>query len=215
MIKKLLMTTIMALTISGVSYADELRLEASASANLGDLTLTVEEQVRHDLGVSEEMVTTAAPYEHTVFAATKSVGDKLDLTLRVRNTNTAGASTNRLSLDADTGGRALGLDITNRTRLQLDGITNIKDVTTKQASLRDRLDVSKTVAIAGKDLKLSVGDELFGDETGLTSNRAIASVGTKVSAVNVIAEYFLQTDGLMSDTKTNSHVVGVYASLSF
>ena len=93
----------MALMISGVSYADELRLEASASAKLGDLTLTVEEQVRHDLGVSEEMVTTAAPYEHTVFAATKSVGDKLDLTLRVRNTNTAGASTNRLSLDADTG----------------------------------------------------------------------------------------------------------------
>ena len=214
MLKKLLMTTIMALMISGVSYADELRLEASASAKLGDLTLTVEEQVRHDLGVSEEMVTTAAPYEHTVFVATKSVGST-DVSLRVRNTNTAGASTNRLSLDADNDCGVLGLDIHNRLRLQLDNIANIKDVTTKQLALRDRLDVSKTIALAGQDLKLSLADEVFADETGLTTNRAIASVGTKISAVNVTAEYFLQTDQVTSEDRSNSHVVGVYASLSF
>tara|TARA_Y100000590_G_C15647070_1_gene987288 strand:+ start:632 stop:1276 length:645 start_codon:yes stop_codon:yes gene_type:complete len=214
MLKKLLMTTIMALMISGVSYADELRLEAKASAKLGDLTLSVEEQVRHDLGVSEEMVTTAAPYEHTVFVATKSVGST-DVSLRVRNTNTAGASTNRLSLDADNGCSALGLDINNRLRLQLDNISNIKDVTTKQLALRDRLDVSKTIALAGQDLKLSLADEVFADETGLTTNRAIASVGTKISAVNVTAEYFLQTDQVTSEDRSNSHVVGVYASLSF
>jgi len=214
MIKKLLMTTIMALMISGVSYADELRLEASASAKLGDLTLKVEEQVRHDLGVSEEMVTTAAPYEHTVFVATKSVGST-DVSLRVRNTNTAGASTNRLSLDADNDCGVLGLDIHNRLRLQLDNIANIKDVTTKQMALRDRLDVSKTIALAGQDLKLSLADEVFADETGLTTNRAIASVGTKISAVNVTAEYFLQTDQVTSEDRSNSHVVGVYASLSF
>ena len=200
--------------ISGVSYADELRLEAKASAKLGDLTLSVEEQVRHDLGVSEEMVTTAAPYEHTVFVATKSVGST-DVSLRVRNTNTAGASTNRLSLDADNGCSALGLDINNRLRLQLDNISNIKDVTTKQLALRDRLDVSKTIALAGQDLKLSLADEVFADETGLTTNRAIASVGTKISAVNVTAEYFLQTDKVTSEDRSNSHVVGVYASLSF
>ena len=200
--------------ISGVSYADELRLEASASAKLGDLTLKVEEQVRHDLGVSEEMVTTAAPYEHTVFVATKSVGST-DVSLRVRNTNTAGASTNRLSLDAGNDCGVLGLDIHNRLRLQLDNISNIKDVTTKQLALRDRLDVSKTVALAGQDLKLSLADEVFADETGLTINRAIASVGTKVSAVNVTAEYFLQTDQVTSEDRSNSHVVGVYASLSF
>jgi len=204
----------MALMISGVSYADELRLEAKASAKLGDLTLSVEEQVRHDLGVSEEMVTTAAPYEHTVFVATKSVGST-DVSLRVRNTNTAGASTNRLSLDADNGCSALGLDINNRLRLQLDNISNIKDVTTKQLALRDRLDVSKTIALAGQDLKLSLADEVFADETGLTTNRAIASVGTKISAVNVTAEYFLQTDQVTSEDRSNSHVVGVYASLSF
>ena len=214
MLKKLLMTTIMALMISGVSYADELRLEASASAKLGDLTLTVEEQVRHDLGVSEEMVTTAAPYEHTVFVATKSVGST-DVSLRVRNTNTAGASTNRLSLDADNDCGVLGLDIHNRLRLQLDNISNIKDVTTKQLALRDRLDVSKTIALAGQDLKLSLADEVFADETGLTINRAIASVGTKISAVNVTAEYFLQTDKVTSEDRSNMHVVGVYASLSF
>ena len=214
MLKKLLMTTIMALMISGVSYADELRLEASASAKLGDLTLTVEEQVRHDLGVSEEMVTTAAPYEHTVFVATKSVGST-DVSLRVRNTNTAGASTNRLSLDADNDCGILGLDIHNRLRLQLDNMANIKDVTTKQLALRDRLDVSKTIALAGQDLKLSLADEVFADETGLTINRAIASVGTKISAVNVTAEYFLQTDQVTSEDRSNSHVVGVYASLSF
>ena len=214
MLKKLLMTTIMALMISGVSYADELRLEAKASAKLGDLTLSVEEQVRHDLGVSEEMVTTAAPYEHTVFVATKSVGST-DVSLRVRNTNTAGASTNRLSLDADNDCGVLGLDIHNRLRLQLDNIANIKDVTTKQLALRDRLDVSKTIALAGQDLKLSLADEVFADETGLTTNRAIASVGTKISAVNVTAEYFLQTDQVTSEDRSNSHVVGVYASLSF
>ena len=214
MLKKLLMTTIMALMISGVSYADELRLEAKASAKLGDLTLSVEEQVRHNLEVSEEMVTTAAPYEHTVFVATKSVG-VTDLSLRVRNTNTAGASTNRLSLDADNGLSIVGLDIHNRLRLQLDNITNIKDVTTKQLALRDRIDVSKTIAILDRDLKLSLADEVFADETGLTINRAIASVGTKVSAVNVTAEYFLQTDKVTSEDRSNMHVVGVYASLSF
>jgi hypothetical protein len=214
MLKKLLMTTIMALMISGVSYADELRLEAKASAKLGDLTLSVEEQVRHNLEVSEEMVTTAAPYEHTVFVATKSVG-VTDLSLRVRNTNTAGASTNRLSLDADNGLSVVGLDIHNRLRLQLDNITNIKDVTTKQLALRDRIDVSKTIAILDRDLKLSLADEVFADETGLTINRAIASVGTKVSAVNVTAEYFLQTDKVTSEDRSNMHVVGVYASLSF
>tara|TARA_Y100001938_G_C7908006_1_gene338096 strand:- start:26 stop:670 length:645 start_codon:yes stop_codon:yes gene_type:complete len=214
MLKKLLMTTIMALMISGVSYADELRLEAKASAKLGDLTLSVEEQVRHNLEVSEEMVTTAAPYEHTVFVATKSVGST-DVSLRVRNTNTAGASTNRLSLDADNDCGILGLDIHNRLRLQLDNIANIKDVTTKQLALRDRLDVSKTIALAGQDLKLSLADEVFADETGLTTNRAIASVGTKISAVNVTAEYFLQTDQVTSEDRSNSHVVGVYASLSF
>ena len=214
MLKKLLMTTIMALMISGVSYADELRLEAKASAKLGDLTLSVEEQVRHNLEVSEEMVTTASPYEHTVFVATKSVG-VTDLSLRVRNTNTAGASTNRLSLDADNGLSVVGLDIHNRLRLQLDNITNIKDVTTKQLALRDRIDVSKTIAILDRDLKLSLADEVFADETGLTINRAIASVGTKVSAVNVTAEYFLQTDKVTSEDRSNMHVVGVYASLSF
>ena len=214
MLKKLLMTTIMALMISGVSYADELRLEAKASAKLGDLTLSVEEQVRHNLEVSEEMVTTAAPYEHTVFVATKSVG-VTDLSLRVRNTNTAGASTNRLSLDADNGLSVVGLDIHNRLRLQLDNITNIKDVTTKQLALRDRIDVSKTIAILDRDLKLSLADEVFADETGLTINRTIASVGTKVSAVNVTAEYFLQTDKVTSEDRSNMHVVGVYASLSF
>jgi len=214
MLKKLLMTTIMALMISGVSYADELRLEAKASAKLGDLTLSVEEQVRHNLEVSEEMVTTAAPYEHTVFVATKSVG-VTDLSFRVRNTNTMGASTNRLSLDADNGLSVVGLDIHNRLRLQLDNITNIKDVTTKQLALRDRIDVSKTIAILDKDLKLTLADEVFADETGLTINRAIASVGTKVSAVNLTAEYFLQTDKVTSEDRSNMHVVGVYASLSF
>ena len=94
-------------------------------------------------------------------------------------------------------------------------ITNIKDVTTKQLALRDRIDVSKTIAILDRDLKLSLADEVFADETGLTINRAIASVGTKVSAVNVTAEYFLQTDKVTSEDRSNMHVVGVYASLSF
>ena len=213
--KKTLLTTIMALLVSGASYADELRVEAKASAKLGDLTLSVEEQVRHDLGVSEDMVTKAAPYEHTVFAVTKSVGEKLDLSLRIRNTNTAGESVNRISLDAITGTSAMGLDVKSTTRLQLDCGTDITEVTTDQATLRERLDVSKSVALLGKEYTLSVGDELFANETGLTENRAIASVGTKISAVDVRAEYFLQTMDVMSDDRANSHTVGVYASLSF
>ena len=82
-------------------------------------------------------------------------------------------------------------------------------------ALRDRIDVSKTIAILDKDLKLTLADEVFADETGLTINRAIASVGTKVSAVNLTAEYFLQTDKVTSEDRSNMHVVGVYASLSF
>ena len=79
--KKALLATIMAFLVSGVSYADELRLEAGASAKVGDNTLSVTEQTRHDLSISEDMVTKPAGYEHTEFAISRALTENIGLVL--------------------------------------------------------------------------------------------------------------------------------------
>jgi hypothetical protein len=211
--KKALLATIMAFLVSSVSYADELRLEASASAKLGDNTLTVEEQVRHDLSISEDMVTKAAPYEHTVFAIGRKLTDSVDMQLRVRNTNTNGTSENRLSLDVNAGASLpLGIGLQNRLRLQVDEVADVAAVTTGHLRLREQVALTRTVTLPFLALDLSVADEIHVGETGIKENRVIASASTEVTEnITARAEYFRQmmTDG------DDANVVWVSAALRF
>jgi len=211
--KKALLATVVAFLVSSVSYADELRLEAGASAKVGDNTLTVEEQVRHDLSISEDMVTKAAPYEHTVFAIGRALGSNNDVQFRVRNTNTNGTSENRLSLDLNSNiSLPYGIGIENRLRLQLDETADITAVTADDMRLREQISVTRSVALPFVSLDLAVGDEIHVDTTGITENRVIASVTTEVcDGLTATAGYFRQ----MMTEGDDANVVTVSAALRF
>ena len=211
--KKALLATVMAFLVSSVANADELRLEAAASAKLGDNTLTVEEQVRHDLSISEDMVTKAAPYEHTVFAIGRSLNENNAVQFRVRNTNTAGTSENRLSLDLNSSvPLPLGIGLQNRLRLQLDETADITAVEETDLRLREQIMISKTIKLPFVSLDLSVGDEIHADVNGIKENRILAAAATEVvEGLTARAEYFRQqmTEG------DDANVVTVSASLRF
>ena len=211
--KKALLATIMAFLVSSVGYADELRLEATATANLGDNTLTVEEQTRHDLSISEDMVTKAAGYEHTEFAISRDLTENIGLSLGVRNTNTEGTSSNRLQLDLNAGvDLPLGIGLSNRLRVQMEAGADITEVTQDSFILREKVSLSKTVALPFVSLDLSVGDEVFANEGGITENRIEAAVTNEVCpGLSATAGYFRQmnTDG------DDANVVTVSAALTF
>ena len=212
--KKALLATIMAFLVSSVSYADELRLEAGASAKLGDNTLTVEEQTRHDLSISEDMVTKAAPYEHTVFAIGRALNDNNAVQFRVRNTNTNGTSENRLSLDLNSSvSLPYGIGIENRLRLQLDETGDITTVGAEDMRLREWVSVTRNVALPFVSLDLAVGDEIHLNSEGqITENRLLASASTEVCAgITARAEYFRQ----MMTEGDDANVVTVSAALRF
>ena len=211
--KKALLATIMAFLVSSVSYADELRLEASASAKVGDNTLTVEEQVRHDLSISEDMVTKAAPYEHTVFAIGRSLNDNNAVQFRVRNTNTAGTSENRLSLDLNSSvSLPMGVGLQNRLRLQLDETADITAVDETDMRVREQITISKTVNLPFVSLDLSIGDEIHADVNGVKENRIQAAASTEIcEGLTARAEYFRQQ---MTDAD-DANVVTVSAALRF
>ena len=211
--KKALLATVMAFLVSGVSYADELRLEASATAKLGDNTLSVEEQTRHDLSISEDMVTKAAPYEHTVFAIGRALGDNNAVQFRVRNTNTNGTSENRLSLDLNSNvSLPLGIGLENRLRLQLDETADITTVTAGDLRLREQISLTRNVALPFVSVDLAIGDEIHVDETGIKENRVSASATTDVTDnITARAEYFRQ----MMTEGDDANVVTVSAAIRF
>jgi len=211
--KKALLATIMAFLVSTVSYADELRLEASASAKLGDNTLTVEEQVRHDLSISEDMVTRAAPYEHTVFAIGRDLNENNAVQFRVRNTNTVGTSENRLSLDLNSSvSLPLGVGLQNRLRLQLDETADITAVDETDMRVREQITISKNVNLHFVNLDLSIGDEIHADVNGIKENRIQAAASTELcEGLTARAEYFRQ----MMTEGDDANVVTVSAALRF
>jgi len=211
--KKALLATVMAFLVSSVANADELRLEASATAKLGDNTLSVEEQTRHDLSISEDMVTKAAPYEHTVFAIGRALGDNNAVQFRVRNTNTNGTSENRLSLDLNSNvSLPLGIGLENRLRLQLDETADITTVTTGDLRLREQISLTRNVTLPFVSVDLAIGDEIHVDETGIKENRVSASATTDVTDnITARAEYFRQ----MMTEGDDANVVTVSAAIRF
>ena len=212
--KKALLATVMAFLVSSVANADELRLEASASAKVGDNTLTVEEQVRHDLSISEDMVTKAAPYEHTVFAIGRDLNENNAVQFRVRNTNTAGTSENRLSLDLNSSvSLPFGVGLQNRLRLQLDETADITAVGSENLRLREQILLSKTVTLPFVSVDVSVGDEIhISNEGQIKENRITAAAATEVCpGLSARAEYFRQQNTGTDD----ANVVTVSAQLRF
>ena len=212
--KKALLATIMAFLVSSVSYADELRTEATASAKVGDNTLTVEEQVRHDLSISEDMVTKAAPYEHTVFAIGRDLNKNNAVQFRVRNTNTAGTSENRLSLDLNSSvSLPFGVGLQNRLRLQLDETADITTVGAENLRLREQIMISKTINLPFVSVDVSVGDELhISSEGQIKENRITAAMAHEIcEGLSARAEYFRQQNANADD----ANVVTVSAQLRF
>ena len=213
--KKTLLATMMTFLISGVSYADELRLEAGASATLGDYTLKVEEQTRQELTVNADLVTKAAPYEHTVFAVGKEIASgpigSADAQLRIRNTNTGGESKNRVSLDVNSKHTLpLGLNLQNRLRIQLDETADITAVGAEDFRVRDQLALSMDVLGAA----ISVGDELHvGTDGKIKENRIVTTISKELcKGFSVRAEYFRQN---MVEGQDDANVVTAMATLSF
>jgi hypothetical protein len=212
--KKALLATVMAFLVSSVANADELRLEASASAELGGNTVSVEEQTRHDLSISGDMVTKAAAYQHTVVAVSRDLSDNIGLALRVRNTSTNGTSENRLSLDMNAkAGLPLGIGLTNRLRFQIDENSDITAITADDLRLREEVRLTKTVNLSFVSLDVSVGDEVhISSEGKIKENRISAAVANEVCpGLTARAEYFRQQ---MTDAD-DANVVFVSAALRF
>lgn len=218
--RKIVLTTLVAMFASNVSFADEIRVSANGSVDFKGTTLSASEEAREGLDNIE--VTKSPTYRHTELGVSKTIAG-VDVGLVLRNANSAGVEANRLAVTGTTSHALLGLDLTNRVQLQngLDN-ANVLNVELGTLVLREKLTASKTVGILGQGVTLSVGDEIFLDETGLTENRVFAGASIGVcDGVSLGAGYFLKSEGVLIDTSgntgtpANSHVVTAGVSLSF
>ena len=141
----------------------------------------------------------------------------------LRNANDYGAEANRVAVTGTTSHTLLGLDLTNRVQIQ-NGVddANLLNIEFGSVVVREMLLASKAVALLGKELTLTVGDEIFVGETGLTENRVFAGAAIGVcEGVSLGAGYFLKSEGALIDTSgntgspANSHVVTAGVTLSF
>jgi len=218
--RKIVLTTLVAMFASNISFADEIRVSANGTVDFKGTTLSAQEEVRE--GLDKIDVTKSPTYRHTEIGVSKSVGI-VDVGVVLRNANDYGAEANRVAVTGTTSHTLLGLDLTNRVQIQ-NGI-NDADLTNVELGtvvVREMLLASKAVALLGKELTLTVGDEIFLDETGLTENRVFAGASIGVcEGVSLGAGYFLKSEGALIDTSgntgtpANSHVVTAGVSLSF
>jgi len=218
--RKIVLTTLVAMFASNISFADEIRVSANGTVDFKGTTLSAQEEVRE--GLDNIDVTKSPTYRHTEIGVSKSVGI-VDVGVVLRNANSAGAEANRVAVTGTTSHALLGVDLTNRVQVQ-NGINdaNLLDVELGTVVVREMLTASKAVALLGKELTLTVGDEIFLDETGLTENRVFAGASIGVcEGVSLGAGYFLKSEGALIDTSgntgtpANSHVVTAGVSLSF
>ena len=218
--RKIVLTTLVAMFASNISFADEIRVSANGTVDFKGTTLSAQEEVRE--GLDNIDVTKSPTYRHTEIGVSKSVGI-VDVGVVLRNANSAGAEANRVAVTGTTSHALLGLDLTNRVQVQ-NGIddADLLNVELGTVVVREMLTASKAVALLGKELTLTVGDEIFLDETGLTENRVFAGASIGVcEGVSLGAGYFLKSEGALIDTSgntgtpANSHVVTAGVSLSF
>ena len=218
--RKIVLTTLVAMFASNISFADEIRVSANGTVDFKGTTLSAQEEVRE--GLDNIDVTKSPTYRHTEIGVSKSVGI-VDVGVVLRNANSAGAEANRVAVTGTTSHALIGLDLTNRVQVQ-NGIddADLLNVELGTVVVREMLTASKAVALLGKELTLTVGDEIFLDETGLTENRVFAGASIGVcEGVSLGAGYFLKSEGALIDTSgntgtpANSHVVTAGVSLSF
>ncbi len=218
--RKIVLTTLVAMFASNISFADEIRVSANGTVDFKGTTLSAQEEVRE--GLDNIDVTKSPTYRHTEIGVSKSVGI-VDVGVVLRNANSAGAEANRVAVTGTTSHALLGLDLANRVQIQ-NGIddADLLNVELGTVVVREMLTASKAVALLGKELTLTVGDEIFLDETGLTENRVFAGASIGVcEGVSLGAGYFLKSEGALIDTSgntgtpANSHVVTAGVSLSF
>ena len=170
-------------------------LGASAEITPG-ISLNLEEQFR----LSDEADLLR---QHTDLSVTLgAVADRMTVTLGYRNTSD---DEQRPYVGADLRILSNKLTLDSVTRLEMRSFDG-------DNSFRGRTAVVAGTTVAG--LNLSLSDELYVTTDGLEENRATLGVGydlNKVMGVN--AFYMLWTTGLDTES-TNSHVVGLGATLS-
>jgi len=218
--RKIVLTTLVAMFASNISFADEIRVSTDGTVDFKGTTLSVAEEIRE--GLDNIDVTKSPTYRHTELGVSKTIYG-VDVGLVLRNANSAGAEANRVAVTGTTSHTLLGLDLTNQVQLQ-NGINDadLTNVELGSVVVREKLTASKTIALLGKDVALTVGDEIFVGETGLTENRVFAGASIGVcEGVSLGAGYFLKSEGALIDTSgntgtpANSHVVTAGVSLSF
>jgi hypothetical protein len=170
-------------------------LGASADITPG-ITLNLEEQFR----LSDEADLLR---QHTDLSVTVgAVAERVTVTLGYRNTSDA---EHRPYVGADLRILSGKLTLDSATRLEIRSFDD-------ESSFRNRTSVTAGTTLAGLDLSLS--DELYVTTDGAQENRATLGVGYDLNNVlGVNAFYMLWTTGLDTES-TNSHVVGLGASLS-
>ena len=218
--RKIVLTTLVAMFASNISFADEIRVSANGTVDFKGTTLSAQEEIRE--GLDNIDVTKSPTYRHTEIGVSKSVGI-VDVGVVLRNANDYGAEANRVAVTGTTSHTLLGLDLTNRVQIQ-NGINDadLRNIELGTVVVRDMLLASKAVALLGKELTLTVGDEIFLGEAGLIENRVFAGAAIGVcEGVSLGAGYFLKSEGALIDTSgntgspANSHVVTAGVSLSF
>ena len=218
--RKIVLTTLVGMFASNMSFADEIRVSTNGTVDFKGTTLSVGEEIRE--GLDNIDVTKSPTYRHTELGVSKTIYG-VDVGVVLRNANDYGAEANRVAVTGTTSHTLLGLDLTNQVQLQ-NGINDadLTNVELGSVVVREKLTASKTIALLGKDVALTVGDEIFVGETGLTENRVFAGAAIGVcEGVSLGAGYFLKSEGALIDTSgntgspANSHVVTAGVSLSF
>jgi type 1 fimbria pilin len=223
--RKIVLTTLVGMFVSSMSYADEIRVSTNGTVDFKGTTLSVGEEIRE--GLDNIDVTKSPTYRHTELGVSKSIYG-VDVGVVLRNTNSAGANRdgvdlNRVAVTGTTSHTLLGLDLTNRVQIQ-NGINDadLRNIELGTVVVREMLLASKAVALRGKELTLTVGDEIFLGDAGLIENRVFAGAAIGVcEGVSLGAGYFLKSEGALIDTSgntgspANSHVVTAGVTLSF
>ena len=185
--------------IADQAYASETQvwstLGVSAEVTPG-ITLNLEEQFR----LSDEADLLR---QHTDLSVTLgAVANRMTVTLGYRNTSD---DEQRPYVGADLRILSGKLTLDTATRIEMRSFDG-------DNSFRNRTAVVAGTTVAG--LNLSLSDELYVTTDGAEENRATLGVGYDVNGIlGVNAFYMLWTTGLDTES-TNSHVVGLGASLS-
>jgi len=230
--KNIMYVLVASLLGSSAAYAQsQVRATATGEVNLKGVDITVEEQVRENIDISNIDPLSLPEYNHTRLTLSKTFtdiytlkGTSVTIGAGARNAIMGGEALNRLQLDGEAkySFRGLGLALGKSVQQNVDS-ANIANIGLGSFVMRDKLTLDYSHTLYDLTLGAHVGDEVFISESGIVENRAL--IGASVTAldnVTLVAEYFLQTQGdlLTPDLQVlgdheNAHVVALNAIVSF